>query len=173
MTLSVAKNKADEIVGLLTPFCIPGHCMVVGSVRRCVPEPRDIEVVACPDLANQNHFDYTVNLLKSGRIGVVQKGMFPARYTQLMGTICNVDIFWCDKRTYGLNLFIRTGSAQFAKDALVHWKKITNGGYSEGAILHLADGTPVPTPTEQVVFEALKCKWVPPEKRNRPMREDS
>lgn len=167
MTLEDAQQKADVLRLALEPFCVPDKCVVAGSVRRLVHQPNDIEIVCQPYMNDYDKLDGLRKLLNSGKFGRVVKGPFPSRYTQLDDGSVKYDIFFQSRETFGLNLFIRTGSARFAQDALIYWKKLTHGGYSEGAILHLADGTPVPTLTEAAVFEALKCKWVPPEKRNR------
>lgn len=167
MNLEDAQRSAAAIIQLIAPFCEPNQCVVAGSVRRLVPNPGDIEIVASPIIREPDKFFALRDLVNGGKFGRVVKGEVPSRYTQVDDGTRKVDFFWQDRSRWGLNLFIRTGSERFVADALVYWKKLTNGGYSEGAILHLADGTPVPTPTEEAVFEALKCKWVPPEKRSR------
>ena len=62
---------------------------------------------------------------------------------------------------------------------LARWKRITGGGYSQFAQLHLADreeqgpdgalvkvrGAVVPTLEEEDVFTACKMAWVMPEER--------
>lgn len=167
MNLSDADKYAAELLAAIQPFCVPDRCMVVGSVRRRVPQPNDVELIAIPITTDFDKLDGLRKIVNGGRFGSVEVGAFPSRYTRLRGPHCKLDLFWNSRESYGLNTFIRTGSASFATAGLVHWKKITNGGYSEGAILHLADGTPVKTWVEEEVFEALKCKWIPPEKRNR------
>jgi hypothetical protein len=47
---------------------------------------------------------------------------------------------------------------------LERWKTLT-GGYSQGNVLHRADGTPVPTPEEENVFDACRMAWLDPHKR--------
>ena len=166
MNLTDARQAATEIITAISPYCAPGRCQIAGSVRRGIGEPNDIEIVAIPILNDFEKLD-ALRTIVNNRWGVPKKGPFPSRYTMVRGTY-NIDFFWADKRTYGMTMFVRTGSQQFCIDALSHWKKLTKGGYSESAILHLADGTIVPTETEEAVFEALQCKFIPPEKRNRP-----
>ena len=167
MNLERAQLLAKELCDAIAPFCAPGQCVIAGSVRRKKPDPHDVEIVALPVLSDYDKVDGLRKLLASNRLGRVKKGQFPGRQIVLNDGHCDKELYFQSRESYGLNLFIRTGSAKFVADALAHWKKITNGGYSEGAILHLADGTPVPTLTEEAVFEALKCKWIPPEKRDR------
>ena len=154
-----AKKMADEIVSVLKPFCV--QCEIAGSIRRLKQHDiKDVEIVLVP--ANAHIFALREKI--NHQWGAPSIGVFPSKYTKIPGAF-DIDIFTCSPETFGLNYFIRTGSDEFAKRALAHWKKITGGGYSEGARLHLKDGTPIATPTEQDVFDALKCPFVPPEKR--------
>jgi len=83
----------------------------------------------------------------------------------------NIDLFWVTPESWGLQFFIRTGPADYVAAALAYWKKITNGGFSNGGILHLPDATIVPTPEEEDVFRVLEerggkpCRFTPPERR--------
>lgn len=162
MTLPEAEALADEILAAISPYCIEAR--VAGSVRRKKPaDIKDVEIVAIP-ITNDWQAMQKLRDIVNQRWGAPRIGAFPSRYTQVRGR-ANIDLFWQTRATFGLNMFIRTGSAAWVQRALAYWKKITNGGYSEGALLHLADGTIVPTLTEEAVFEALKCKFVPPERR--------
>lgn len=156
-----AKKLADEIASSLRPFC--KQLEIAGSIRRLKQSGiKDIEIVLVPDMPKLYELRDVIN----HTWGVPAIGAFPSKYTRIRGAV-NIDIFTCDVETFGLNFFIRTGSDSFAMKGLAHWKKITGGGYSEGARLHLKDGTKITTRTEQEVFEALKCPFVPPEKRER------
>jgi DNA polymerase/3'-5' exonuclease PolX len=114
----------------------------------------------CPPTAGLPHLHKIINSYWGRPIS----GVWPAKYTKIRGARA-IDLFTCTVESFGLNFFIRTGSADYAKNALIEWKRITNGGYSQDAQLHLADGTIVPTPTEQAVFDALKRPFLAPEKR--------
>lgn len=155
MNLDDATRRAEELRKELDPFCLPGTLVVAGSVRRRKPDPGDIELVGTPDLRDYDKVDGIVKVLSSGRYGTVKTGMFPARQTTMDGGLCKIEIYWQSKQSYGLNLWIRTGPAEYVTRGLVFWKKVTAGGYSEGAQLHLADGTLVETFTEQSVFDAF------------------
>ena len=142
---------------------------IAGSVRRRKNEDiKDVEVVAIPDNSKLSDLRDRVN---GGLAGRVVMGPFPSKYTKLSTAICNIDIFWVTPESWGLQMLIRTGPAGFSARVLTYWKKITDGGFSNGGILHLSDSTIVPTPEEQDVFDALErfggkpCKFIPPEKR--------
>lgn len=154
-----AKKMADEIVATLSPFC--RQCEIAGSVRRKKPgEIKDIEIVLVPDGQKLHELREVIN----SKWGKPIIGQFPSRYCRIRGLV-NIDIFTCTIDTFGLNLWIRTGPADYVARGLAHWKKITGGGFSHEARLHLKDGTRVTTQTEQQVFNALKCPFLPPEKR--------
>lgn len=166
MNYDDAFSKAEEIRKAIEPFCLPDRCAIAGSIRRKKPvDIKDIEIVALPDLTDSKKFDGLRKAINGNLFGSVDIGAFPSKYTRVVGSVCNIDFFWQSKASWGLNLFIRTGPADFAMRALAHFKKITNGGYSLNANLYLSDGTLVPTPHEEDVFAALKCKWIPPERR--------
>lgn len=170
MNLDEARLAAWEIIFAISPYCVPGRCQVAGGVRRGDYWVDNIEIVATPILNDFEKLD-ALRKIVNNRWGVPTKGPFPSRQTTVRGRY-SIDFYWQDKRTYGMNLFIRTGSERFVQDALRYWGDLTKvgdkSGYSEGALLHLADGTIVPTETEEAVFEALQCKFIPPERRNRP-----
>lgn len=155
MTLEDAAKRAEELRKDLDPFCIPGSLVVAGSVRRRKFHPGDIELVGTPDLCDYDKVDGIIKLLASGRYGTVKTGMFPARQTTLEGGLGKIEIYWQSKQSYGLNLWIRTGPAEYVQRGLSFWKRVTNGGFSLGAQLHLPDNTRVETLTERSVFEAL------------------
>lgn len=162
MTLADAQSLAAQIVAVIEPFCLSDRCKVAGSVRRLCPECGDIEIVAVPDNRCLRELQAVVNT----RWGIPEIGPFPSKYTRVRGRY-PIDFFWCSKETFGLNYFIRTGSVQFAHRALCHWKESTRGGFAHEARLWPGGSgeVPIPTPTEEAVFEALGWDWVPPEKR--------
>jgi len=162
MILEHAQKLALEVQETIRPYCVAGHCEVAGSIRRQKPANiKDIEIVAIPDNRFLSELQGRVNF----RWGAPEIGRFPSKYTRVRGVL-NIDFFWCTPQTWGLNFFIRTGSAEFVKMALVRWKQLNGGGgYSEGARLWRNSKQVVETPTEMAVFEALGWTWVPPEKR--------
>lgn len=153
MTLEDATRRATALRDALAPFCVPGHCVIAGSVRREKPDPNDIELVVLPILNDWEKVDGFRKLLASNKFGRVKKGQFPGRQIVLNDGHSDIELYIQSRESYGLNVWIRTGPAEYCARGLAFWKTVTEGGYSEGAVLHLADGTPVPTLTEISVFQ--------------------
>lgn len=151
---------AESIKAKLKPFC--QRIEIAGSVRRKKAyEIGDIEIVARPIMATVYQFREIVNN-EWGRPSI---GAYPSKYTRIRSNV-NIDFFWpMSANHWGLIYFIRTGSEDYVIRALAHWKKITNGGYSQDGILHLPDGTVVPTLEESDVYAALKWPYREPEQR--------
>lgn len=164
----IARGLIDELGGMAK------RAEIAGSVRRKAAMVGDIEICALiepaaelikgassdPDLRLRDRLCQLARVkIKSG-----------PRYTQVIyqaGAVAiKVDLFqaW-DPWQWGMLFFIRTGCADFVERALVHWKKISEGGFCANNQLRLADGTLVDTHEEELVFHHLKCKWVPPERR--------
>jgi DNA polymerase/3'-5' exonuclease PolX len=161
MNLQEAEKLAREIVALVRPLCI--RCEVAGSVRRKkIDDIKDVEIVAIPDSKQLFALRDVVNT----HWGQPSAGAFPSKYTRIR-THVNIDFFWCSTETFGLNFFIRTGDAEYAKRGLAYWKKVSTGGYAKEARLYTAKGELVPTPEEEDVFTAMGAKFLAPEKRVR------
>lgn len=158
MNLELATARAKEIVKRISPYC--ANIEIAGSIRRKCSDVGDIEIVAIPLMPKLRELRDIVNV----EWGRPEIGKFPSRYTRIR-SIMQIDFFWPSPQTWGMTYFIRTGSAEFVRGALSHWKAITHGGYSKDCVLHLADDTTRPTPEETDVFTALEWKWTEPEKR--------
>lgn len=159
MNLDDAIALATGIRNKLLPLCL--RCEIAGSIRRKKPSMiKDVEICLVP---NPQHLFEIKDLINSAW-GKPAIGAFPSKYCRIRAYV-NIDFFIPTLPEWGLNFFIRTGSAEFAQRALAHWKKITGGGYSESCQLHYKDGIICPTPEETDVFQALQCKFLPPEKR--------
>lgn len=168
--LARAAEIADRVLCQLTPHC---HLIsIAGSIRRGRPTIGDIEIVCVPKAY------LATPLFSSGIATVVEqwpkiKGGLPCRYTQrLLPSGMKLDLFMPDPRGYGLQLAIRTGSAEWCRQVLAPaWVK---AGYrSEGGVLHTRvdedwpdnwDAT-VPTPDERKLFELIGLPWVDPKDR--------
>jgi len=159
MNYADAKFKADEVLTALKPYC--KRIEIAGSIRRKkLIDIKDIEICLVPDNASLPILRHLIN----HTWGVPTIGKWPAKYTKIRETK-DIDIFTGSEQNWGLLFFIRTGPAEYAAKALAHWKKFTGGGFSEGCVLHTADGTKVPTLEEQDVFEALRWPYMEPESR--------
>lgn len=159
MTIASALNIAEEVKVALAQYC--HQIEVAGSVRRRkLVDIKDIEIVAVPRAASLMDLQRLVNSCW----GEPSIGRFPSKYTRIRGAY-NLDLFWCTAETFPLNLFIRTGPADYSHRGLVRWKQVSGGGWSKDARLHRADGTLVDLKTEEDVFQALRWPWSPPEER--------
>lgn len=166
--LSTAKRHAKSVHDAIAPYCLWSE--TAGSVRREKPDPKDVELVSIPNPAFLSELKAVVNQ----KWGTPRIGAFPSKYTQIR-SVLNLDLFWATKETVGLVFFIRTGPRGFVTRALAHWKQLTNGGYSDEAILWKPDGRggfeKHPTPTEEDVFAALKSPFVAPQHRYETLLE--
>ena len=159
MLLSLAKQSAQEIREELERFCL--RVEIAGSIRREKFEVGDIEIVAIPDARHLFELKKLVNT----KWGTPSKGAFPSKFTMIRGRL-SIDIFWPNLRTWGLTYFIRTGSADFVRGALIHWKKLY-GKEAHSEDCQLFNGKEfVPTPEESDVFHALKTPYIEPQDRN-------
>jgi DNA polymerase/3'-5' exonuclease PolX len=161
--LAEALNIANDIVAKLAPHC--EQIEVAGSIRRRRPTIGDIEIVCVPLPYNPSP------LFRSGIATVVEqwrkvRGELPCRYTQrLHPSGMTVDLFMVDPRGFGLQLAIRTGSAEWSHQVLATaWLR---AGYNsiKGVMHSKNTGRPVPTPTERELFDLIGLPWVEPQDR--------
>lgn len=168
--LSSAKEHAKSVHDAIAPYCL--RVEVAGSTRREAPSPKDIELVAVPKPECLSELKAVANT----RWGTPKAGAFPSKYTQIR-SVLNLDLFWATRENFGMLLFIRTGPSGFVARALAHWKKVSDGGHSDGGILWKPDGhggfEKVPTLEEADVFEVLKCHFVLPQHRYDTVEEQS
>lgn len=163
LTLPVADGVAANLLDRLTPHC--ERIDLAGSLRRRCRTVGDIEIVCIP-----KPYDATP-LFASGIAPVVNqwrkiKGELPCRYTAraLPWFGLQLDLFMPDPRGYGLQLAIRTGSADWAHHILAAaW--VRAGYNSKGGLLHNSAGQVVPTPDERGLFELIGLPWREPEER--------
>jgi DNA polymerase/3'-5' exonuclease PolX len=168
-TLTTAESYAKQVHDAIGAYCLRHE--TVGSTRRKKPNDiKDVELVCLPDPQRLSELKAIVN----SKWGTPKSGPFPSKYTQIRSLV-NLDLFWASRETFGLVMFIRTGPRGYVARALGHWKKITNGGYSDEAILWKPDGNggfvSHPTLTEESVFAALNAPFVPPEHRYETLEE--
>jgi DNA polymerase/3'-5' exonuclease PolX len=157
--LAEAQAVADEIVAQLTPHC--ERIGLAGSIRRQRPTIGDIEIVCIPRPYE------SAPLLRSGIALVVEqwekvRGELPCKYTQrLLPRGMKLDLFMPDPRGYGLQLAIRTGSADWCRQVLAPaW--VRAGYRSKDGLLRDPAGRIVPTPDERDLFRQIGLRWVEP-----------
>ena len=158
----MAEVIAARVVAKLRPHC--ERIDVAGSIRRRRPTIGDIEIVCIP-----KPYDATP-LFRSGFAKVVEqwekvKGELPCKYSQrLLPEGIKLDLFMPDPNGYGLQLAIRTGSAQWSHHVLAAtWVKA--GFRSEGGLLRDYAGRVVVTKSERALFDLIGLPWVAPEDR--------
>jgi DNA polymerase/3'-5' exonuclease PolX len=93
-----------------------------------------------------------------------------SRYFRLLvsdpsGRRVKADLFMATPATWGAVLAIRTGSADFARELVTRWTRVS-GGHVRGGLLHDDAGLVVPTPEEEDVFRACRLPWVAPRDRD-------
>jgi len=170
LPFSEAWAIAEDIVAQLAPHC--SQIDIAGSLRRYRPTIGDIEIVCLP-------LPYeSAPLFRSGFALVVEqfekiKGELPCRYTQrILPSGMKLDLFMPDPNGYGLQLAIRTGSAEWSHERLATaW--VRAGFKSESGLLRRvlntegiqSLGSVVPCRTERELFDRIGLTWVEPEDR--------
>ena len=164
LPLATADSVAAQVLVLLKPHC--ERIDIAGSVRRRRPTIGDLEIVCIPKAYDASP------LFCSGIATVVNqwekvKGELPCRYTQriLPWHGMKLDLFMPHPDGYGLQLAIRTGSADWCKQVLAPaW--IRAGFTSKDGLLRRSrDGAICPTPTEEALFRMIGIPWVDPTAR--------
>jgi DNA polymerase/3'-5' exonuclease PolX len=159
MNWGEANRLALSVTSALSPYCV--KCEVAGSVRRRKPDRiKDVEIVLIPRSDSLHELAALIN----DKWGKPTIGKWPAKYTKIRG-LHAIDIFTASRENFPLLFFIRTGPADYVMKALAEWKRISSGGYSDGAVLRTSAGVPFPLHREEDVFTALNRPWVDPEKR--------
>ena len=159
---SEANAIAEDLVNQLRPHC--SQIDIAGSIRRGRPTIGDIEIVCLP-------LPYeSTPLFRSGFALVVEqyekaKGELPCKYTQrILPSGMKLDLFMPDPAGYGLQLAIRTGSAEWSHKRLATaW--VRAGFRSEGGLLRDQTGRVLPCRAERELFERIGLKWVDPADR--------
>lgn len=172
MNLRDAQDLASRLLLSLDPYC--ARVAVAGSVRRQVPEVKDIEVVAIPNDRDRMRIvdewapGFGARWIKTGTpVAVPWRPKADGRYWRaLLDEGLKLDLFLCAPENWGTILLIRTGSAEFSEAVATHGKRIGKR-FHEGrlSVLNGLAWTAIPTPEERDVFGELGLAWVPPERR--------
>lgn len=170
LPLAVAKDIAGQLLEQMTPHC--KRVEVAGSIRRCRPEIGDIEIVAIPTV---ELYDLLDAWLSSGVIRHRDPRCWGARLRSFrvsakgLDESVQVDLFLQpDPATWGVNLLLRTGSAEFSRKMVT--KRSAGGFMPEGyqvrdarvwAGVKLLD-----TPEEADIFALWGMDYVLPPQRS-------
>jgi len=121
MSLERARQIAEVIAKTLRPGC--DRIEIAGSIRREKPEVGDIEIVAIPhlsyDLCGQPDGGTFLNqilgrLEDEKRLHCLKGGNKYRQYVVLKAN-CKLDLFLVEAATWGCQLVIRTGPAEFSR----------------------------------------------------------
>jgi DNA polymerase/3'-5' exonuclease PolX len=188
MRLREAQKVAERLAALMSPFC--ARVEIAGSVRRCCPEVKDVELVAVPrwderpgsmpslfaaeaervnllhEWATAEAVGAGVRWIKPGTPEVVDWAPKPeGKYWRaLVEDSIKLDLFLASAENYGLILAIRTGCAEFSQ-ALMTYAKHRTPYHVEGGYLRDREDKVLETPEERDVFRALKVDYVEPRER--------
>lgn len=157
------KRYADELVEILRSYCI--RIEIAGSIRRQVPECKDIDIVCIPDKYKLEQF---LKFEARDKIFIKMNGPFYKRLTYCSQM---VDLYIAKPDNWGWIFLIRTGSAKFNVKLLTYYKNLYKfpegqAASTSGYLLDV-DGKPIATPEEKDVFNLLKVEFIEPTKRER------
>lgn len=178
LPLASAKLIANRLIKEFSPFC--ERIQIAGSIRREVPEVKDIELVCIPAMIEDKHIDPVI-----GNVGetwtrpnvefcrIVNsydkvKGECDGKYTQRIipydgGTI-NLDLFMANRNNWGYILAIRTGSAHYSKSLAQRWVSLGYKGV-DGYLTRKSTGERIALPEEHTLFNLLGAKMILPQQR--------
>lgn len=137
MNLQQARKIAVETCYELDPHCQKGFLRITGSIRREKPEPKDIEIVALPNLAQSTQnslFDiaptekiYCPGFIDTVKlIGTITKGS-PDNGKYLVIELhqsIKLDLFLPDDFDFYRQFAIRTGSGDYSGKVIASaWRK--------------------------------------------------
>lgn len=186
MQLSTVLPIAEQLVDAMRPYA--EQIQIAGSIRRQKAEVKDIEIVVVPrwdkEIQADGMFEHEVSVnrlhtwgeLSASDMGlqwikpgtpnvepwpIKESGKYWRGY--MAEHDIKVDVFLAHPGNWGTILLIRTGSAEFSQAVMSHTLR-KGMRFTEGH-LENENGRPVPTRTEESVFEALGLKWVEPQDR--------
>lgn len=168
-----ALRLAEEVKDTLSIGC--ERIEIAGSLRRKKAEIGDIELVAIPVLLDGAMDLFGIPVGQISMLDMVVSNNYRVikgdkKYKQLDLGTCMCDLFiQPDPATWGVNMMIRTGSADFSRWMVTDRRQ---GGakpgylhFQEGRIYDRIHAEPRSTPEEADVFRVLGIEWIEPEKR--------
>ncbi len=180
--LAEAAALATELADLLRASC--ERIEIAGSIRRQRPDIGDLELVAIPQHAQQvdlfGESCGTINLLEARIAWLLDVGEITPRLTtdgqQRLGLKYKaltyrgmaVDVFSTTRECWGVIFTIRTGPADFSHRLVTPRQQ---GGWLPDHLrvrhgrLVGTDDSPLDTPEEADVFQAIGRAWIAPEQR--------
>jgi len=167
------RRLADALVDRLSPVC--ARIEIAGSIRRKQAEIGDIELLAVPfpvlDLFEQPTGQTEVDLLLAQwPVEVIKNGEKYKQFivTSTHGHPVQVDLFLQpDPATWGVNMLIRTGPANFSKKMVTPKR---SGGWMPDAYTVRDARIWLPyerleTPEEEDIFRLYGLEYIEPEYR--------
>lgn len=118
MKLDFALKCAERLIGWLSP--ISARVEVAGSIRRQMPECKDVDLVVIPNWEFQKDiFGEIVAKRNSTLLAIGERAQADkwqilrsgADILQFVSKGVQVDVFWAEPKTWGTVLLSRTGSA--------------------------------------------------------------
>jgi len=159
--------------GLLTelkPYC--ERIEIAGSLRRERPLIGDVEIVAIPKwqetldlfgMSTDHCYSLVDQWLEENKIKPTKNG---PKYKSFMWQGVKIDLFLVTPETWGCQFLIRTGSADFSHDLVTvcqRWGFRFDGGRLFGTM----SNTPLNTPEERDVFNAMGFETISPLSREK------
>lgn len=156
---------AFKIIRTIEPYCL--RAQIAGSIRRCKGTVNDIDIVVEPKprswikMIKEIRREFDAITEKQGDKLATLYVPFASRQGR---SHVQVDLYRASKRTWGILLLIRTGSAEYniylCKLAI---RKGYRLAYSKGLLNK--KGEVIASKTERDVFQALELDYIPPQDR--------
>ncbi len=153
-----AKAEAEALVRVLRELPGVKRAEIVGSIRRCREVIRDLDFVVELDGPPEALYDRLRQA--PGVTELVDRGERVVTLRFQSGSVA--DIYPTTPRDFGFQMLRATGSAEHLAAITAH---AGQHGLSVGETGIMRGGRPIPTPSEEVAYQALGLTWIPPELR--------
>jgi DNA polymerase/3'-5' exonuclease PolX len=169
MRIAIARALAARFIDLLGDHI--SQLEIAGSVRRCKPDVKDIEIVAIArdrllwhldDLAHKGQIAKAYYIDKNGkktyRWGTKYRGI------RMAGTDATIELFMTSRESWGYQFWLRTGPGDANKFVMT---KLLRSPFicQDGMVYERASGNQIKIPDEATFFGLLGIEYVEPEKR--------